>query len=634
MVVSVDGMTEYASKIMPPPAPLDMVQQSFGAAPVPRVTHSVATVADMIWRIAAFVPAGLLTLSLLAGLSDWMSTGGVTILETAIITLVGLTFIWISLPVTTAVLGLIRRVIKPRRARINRRSGQDLRVALLVPVYNEPTAEVFGNIRAIMRELAQRSDRDRYTAFILSDTNDPRVAIQEEQAVADLRAGNGASRNLFYRRRAANVDKKVGNITDWIVNWGGNHDAMLILDSDSLMSGAAIRNLVRALQNDPDAGLVQSFPVVIGAETLFGRVQQFSNAVYGWLLAEGLAVWSQREGNYWGHNAIIRIQAFAQSAQLPRLIGRRGESELILSHDFVEAGMLRRAGWGVRFQPRAEGSFEETPQTLIDYALRDRRWCQGNLQHLRILNARGFHPISRFHMLQGAVAFLLSPAWLMLIAIWSISGLIGADTSSYFSAANPLHPIWPEMARFDGEVFLLLIYLMLLLPKLLSIAAMGANRRTRRSYGGLHRFLATALFEMLCSVLYAPILMVQQTIAVGHAVMGRRNQWLPQSRNIAQYGWGQLCRFHAAETVIGVLMAVGIFYGILSVWLLPVAFSLTLAIPMSWLSAVRVNKLPIAAFRLETPQTLREPKIIAMARAERANMRHHLAALSIVTPAE
>ncbi|MEO0699993.1 MAG: glucans biosynthesis glucosyltransferase MdoH, partial [Pseudomonadota bacterium] len=331
-------------------------------------------------------------------------------MEAIVVILVAFTFIWVALSVTAVTLGAIAHA---RRTscdikRTDRYAGQH--VALLVPIYNEVASDVFGNALAMLHDLEAGPQRDHFSLFIISDTQDTEIAAQEERAFWALRESARASVAVYYRRRSANTDKKVGNITDWVENWGAGYDAMVVMDADSLMSSSAICRLADELYADPDAGLIQSFPSVIGAESLFGRLQQFSNAVYGWLLAEGFAVWCQREGNYWGHNAIIRLRAFADSAHLPYLRNRRGREDLILSHDFVEAGLMRRAGWGVRFLPLTHGSYEEAPQTLIDYALRDRRWCQGNLQHLRLLTARGFHPVSRFHLLQGAFAFLLSPA--------------------------------------------------------------------------------------------------------------------------------------------------------------------------------------------------------------------------------
>ena len=551
----------------------------------------------------------------------WLAKGGVTALEAMVVGLVALTFIWVSLSVTTVSLGLVRRVINPCRTKLGRDRGSAQSIALLVPIYNEVPWDVFGNASAMLKELHQGPNKDRYTLFILSDTRDREIAEHERRAYYALRADAPDGIDVFYRQRAQNTDKKVGNLTQWIENWGAAYDAMVVLDADSLMSGAAIRQLAHELAADPEAGLIQSFPSLIGARTLFGRMQQFSNAVYGWLLAEGLAVWSQSESNYWGHNAIIRTRAFADSARLPYLRGLRGQKSLILSHDFVEAGMLRRAGWGVRFLPRSGGSYEETPQTLIDYAMRDRRWCQGNMQHLRLLAARGFHPVSRFHMLQGAVAFLLSPAWFALIVIWAMVGTMPPESISYFSAANPLQPVWPQTEGVNGLTYLAIIYAMLLMPKITATIALGLRDRTRNDYGGWLPFAGTALFEIICSILYAPILMVQQTIAVIFACLGRSGSWSPQNREGENYTWTQTLRFHWIETLCGFAMTAGILSGSISLWLCPIAFSLTLAVPLSKLSGVRISAALPRPFRLDSPQSLREPRVVRNARAERAWMK-------------
>ena len=396
---------------------------------------------------------------------------------------------------------------------------------------------------------------------------------------------------------------------------------MIVLDADSLMSGDAIRNLSQALAEDPEAGLIQSFPTLVGAETLFGRVQQFSNAIYGWLLAEGLHTWAQREGNYWGHNAIIRTRAFAESARLPYLKGRGGRQDLILSHDFVEAGLLRRAGWSVKFHPRMDGSYEETPQTLIDYALRDRRWCQGNLQHLRILAASGFHPISRFHLLQGALSFLMSPACLAVIVLWSLLGLGMAETGSYFSPSNPLQPIWPDSQTSAGWTYLIVILVMLLLPKLLGTLVLSLQKEIRTAYGSGLRFAGSAFTEIVIAVVYAPIMMVQHTIAIVYAVFGRANPWKPQSRDGKTYGWAATLRFHWIETTIGAAMCVGFFTGHVSGLLLPFAASLVAAVPLSRLSSLKINRLGNSVLRLETPHSITEPDIVTLARRERARFK-------------
>jgi len=611
-------------QVMPIQAPLPMAKQAFNRAPVRQREMRKKTLADIMWRIAAFAPALLMTVSLSIAIKQRFGEGGVTWAEGTVVALVAITFIWVSLSVSTVLVGLARRALNPCITRYGRRQAKPQNVALLVPIYNEPTADVFGNASAMLKELAQGPKKDRFTLFILSDTRDEAIAEQELHALSALRAHAPTGVDVYYRRRADNVDKKIGNLTDWIQNWGGAYEAMIVLDADSLMSGAAIRQLAHELAAHPEAGLIQSFPALIGAESLFGRMQQFSNAVYGWLLAEGLATWYQSEGNYWGHNAIIRTKAFADNAHLPYLRGRGGRQDLVMSHDFVEAGMLRRAGWAVRFMPRAGGSYEEAPQTLIDYSLRDRRWCQGNMQHLRLLFTRGFHPVSRFHLLQGAVAFLLSPAWFALILIWSLIGAMPKEALDPIHAANPFYPVWPKNQQpVDGLIFLVFIYAMLLMPKITGMLALSANARTRSDYGGWLKFAGTAFLEILLSVIYAPVLMVQQTIAVVFAALGRSMSWAPQNRQNIGYSWGQTIRFHWVETVIGIAMLAGIGLGAVSIWLIPIAISLTLASPLSKLSGAKIrNRL----LRLNSPQCLREPRVVRRARAERVWMTEVLSA--------
>ncbi|MBE9475506.1 MAG: glucans biosynthesis glucosyltransferase MdoH, partial [Proteobacteria bacterium] len=332
---------------------------------------------NLMSRLLIFGPAILTTALLLAVFTDWLSTGGFGTLEYVLVVLVGVTFFWISLSVSTATVGLVSFWLNRRKATAPRSTPAALDVALLVPVYNENPSDVFGNAAAMLKELHVVNMQHTFSLFILSDTQDPKIAAQEMRAMIILRNTLSDTTRIYYRRRTQNTARKTGNISDWIEGWGGGFEAMLVLDADSLMSNSAIVALADELSQDPSAGLIQSCPKLFGAQTLFARMQQFSNVTYGWPLAEGLALWSDREGNYWGHNAIIRTAAFAASAGLPLLKSIRGKDKLIMSHDFVEAGLLRRAGWAVRFMPRIEGSYEETPATLVDYVLRDRRWCQG-----------------------------------------------------------------------------------------------------------------------------------------------------------------------------------------------------------------------------------------------------------------
>ncbi len=628
MALSVDAhLTEHAPTYadMPARAPLEMPKQDFSRAP--DVDHSPRPPRDPVWRIAVFLPALLITATMIWGLSTLFAAGGMSVLEYILLGLIGATFVWVTLAVSTVGVGVASRLdpagpppdVKP------------IDVALLVPIYNEVPWDVFGNASAMLSDLVRQPSGHNYTLFVLSDTQDPGIAAQEWQAFQSLRATAPANVAVHYRRRSQNIDKKIGNLVDWITGWGAAFEAMLVLDADSLMAGRTIHRLACELAADPKAGLIQSFPQLIGAETLFARMQQFSNVAYGWLLAEGLAHWSRDEGNYWGHNAIIRTRAFASSAGLPHLQGIMGNSGVIMSHDFVEASLLRRAGWHVRFLPRLSGSFEETPGTLIDYVLRDARWCRGNLQHLRLLATRGLHPISRFHLFQGAAAYLMSPAWFILLAFWA---LLGRDAQTnvitYFSEANPLFPNWPPaMTHIDSAIFLAVMYGMLLLPKLTSAALISSNRTAVRLFGGRRSFLIAVLIEVALSIAYAPIMMIQQTRAVVRSMCGLHSGWAPQQRDARAYPLAALLKFHWLETVIGALLLIGLVSGMVSWWLAPIMVSLICAVPLSALSAVNLKNRAPAAFRLDSPLTLREPAIVIGARAARADMRARINAVDI-----
>ena len=613
------GTPPTAFQSMPPHAPLQMIAQKLHQHPSPVTADAEPSRSSMAWRLALFGPALAGTFLMLNGLYGWFAETGMSGLEWVLLSMIGLMFVWVSLSVSTiglAIAGLLARV---RQSEAAATDSLPISVALLLPIYNEPTSDVFGNASAMLDDLAARESRHTYTLFVLSDTNDPLVAEQEQQAFALLQATAKQDVRVHYRRRAENTDKKVGNLVDWITGWGAAFEAMVVLDADSLMSGRAIDCLAHEMSRDPEAGLIQTCPVLIGADTLFARLQQFSNIAYGWLLAEGLACWSRSEGNYWGHNAIIRTRAFASSAGLPYLTGRRGRFQLILSHDFVEAGLLRRAGWKVRFLPRLTGSYEETPGTLIDYVVRDERWCRGNLQHLRLLGTAGLHPVSRFHMLHGAVSYLLSPAWFLLLVIWF---LLGKDQDTnvirYFNEANPLFPDWPPaMSHIDSAVFLVIMYALLLTPKLVGATIIATHPKATRLYGGRRSFMLAFIVEVFLSIAYAPILMVQQTRAVLRTAAGTSLSWGKQNRHAVVYPLRELMWFHWVETVLGVILTAGLASGLVSLWLIPIAASLLLAVPLSALSALPVVRCLPGPFRMQSPHTLREPAIVLKAKDKR-----------------
>ena len=279
-----------------------------------------------------------------------------------------------------------------------------------MPVFNEDVSRVFEGLRVVFKSVQDAGGADSFDFFVLSDSNQPNQWIREEVAWVELCKQVGGFGKIFYRKRRQAINKKAGNVADFLRRWGRNYRYMVVLDADSVMTGAALARLVSMMEASPAVGIIQTAPRVVRGETLYSRLQSFANRLYSPLYLAGLNYWQQHEGNYWGHNAIIRVQPFMEHCALPELPGNEPFGGRILSHDFVEAALMRKAGWAVWLAHDIEGSYEEGPPTLIEGAKRDRRWCQGNLQHAWLLTARGFRPANRFHLLMGIMAYVSSPA--------------------------------------------------------------------------------------------------------------------------------------------------------------------------------------------------------------------------------
>jgi membrane glycosyltransferase len=386
---------------------------------------------------------------------------------------------------------------------------------------------------------------------------------------------------------------------------------MIILDADSLMTGDTIVRLVSAMERFPAVALIQTLPIVVNAKTLFARLQQFSGRLYGPLIAAGIAWWHGSEGNYWGHNAIIRVRAFAQAAALPELRGRKPFGGHILSHDFVEAALMRRAGWEIRMVPALGGSFEECPPSLLDFAARDRRWCQGNLQHLAVLPARGLHWVSRLHLLTGIGSYLTAPLWLMFLLLGILISLQAQFVRpEYFPKGFSLFPQWPAQDPvlaawvFVGTMGLLIV------PKLLAWMLLLTQRQNRLQFGGGLRVLVGFVVETFLSGLIAPVMMIFQSRAVGEILLGRDSGWQVQRRDDGGLPRGELMRKYALPTLFGLAMA-AVAYAVslpLLFWMAPVIAGLLLSVPVAMLSSAQSG--PNAGLLLTPEQTVPPPVLV------------------------
>jgi len=484
------------------------------------------------------------------------------------------------------------------------------RTAIVMPICNEDVRRVFAGLRATHESLARTGQLDRFDFFVLSDSNDPDVCVAELDAWSALRDDLDEGGRVFYRRRQRRVKRKSGNLDDFCRRWGREYRYMVVLDADSVMSGECLTTLVRLMEARPDAGIIQTAPQAVGRDTLHARVQQFSSQVYGPLFTAGLHYWQLGESHYWGHNAIIRVAPFMQHCALAPLPGRGALAGEILSHDFVEAALMRRAGYGVWIAYDLPGSYEETPPNLLDELKRDRRWCHGNLMNARLMFARGMHPVHRTVFLTGALAYLSAPLWFGFLALssWLLLTHANADPQ-YFVVPHQLFPLWPSWRPEHALALVGAVATLLFLPKVL--AAIVAGVRDAAGFGGAFRLAGSVLAEMVLSALLAPIRMVFHTRFVLAALLGWAVQWKSPARADESTGWGEALRRHGLQTMLGFawIGAVAWFAPDFVPWMAPVAVGLILAIPLSvWTSRADVGARARSAGWFLTPAEIRPPR--------------------------
>ncbi|MEJ2538485.1 MAG: glucans biosynthesis glucosyltransferase MdoH [Gemmatimonadota bacterium] len=545
-------------------------------------------------RWAFFAVAGATALA-----GSWMMArivwvGGLTLLEAGILVLFVPTFSWIVLPFWTAVVGFVLQLarrdpltLKPLPEETRRgdpapgRHGGALvaRTAVVMPIYQEDARVVAARVSAILQSLLRTGHADDFHVHLLSDTRDPVIARREEDAVRMLRSDH-PSATLHYRRRERNEGRKAGNLAEFCRRCGDDYDLMVVLDADSLMSGPTLVRLVRAMEANPDVGLIQTVPLPARQKTLFGRLVQFAGGLYGPLLATGAAFWQTETANYWGHNAIVRLAPFSDHARLPVLSGRPPLGGQILSHDFVEAAYLRRAGWKVILDPTLDGSWEEVPGTVSDFAARDRRWAQGSLQHLRLVSEPGLHPLSRLHLGLGAMGYVSSLLWLLILLLGTVYVLVPGHHGPTLAGALP--PVQVPLLAITAAV--------LFLPKAMGLL-LGLRSGARR-FGGRLRLVAGVLVETAFSVLLAPIMMLFHARAVTEIVLGRSVEWGAQDRDAHGLSWRQALAAGGPATVVGLgwggatlTLSPGFF-----VWMSPIFTGLVLAVPLiRWTSSARLG---------------------------------------------
>ena len=516
-------------------------------------------------------------------------------LTTAIICIFTVLFSWIAANFWTVFLGFISLLRRGDPQTIapppdNVVILPQTRVAIIMPVFNEDVPRIFAGLRAMYKSLQATGELEHFDFFILSDSTKPEQFTQEEAHWAQFcREVNGHGR-IFYRRRKVRLHKKSGNVSDFCRRWGKNYTFLLPLDADSIMSGKLMVDLVRILESRPDAGIVQTSPTGINQETLWARLQQFSSHVYGPLHLAGAHFWQLADAGFWGHNALIRMEPFLKYCALPILPGRPPFGGEILSHDFVEAALMRRSGWGVWLAYNLEESFEELPPNLIEELRRDNRWCQGNLQHLSLMFWRGFTFGHRLIFLNGNMAYFSSVLWFSLLILMTAYAI--ADffyKPHYFTDKPSLFPQLPIHYNALSLKLFLVTVVFLFGPKLLSLFWLFIARKNLKRFGGAAGLIKSVLFETLFSMFLAPIKMMFHTDFVISNLFARKLVWGKQDRDADKVSFGQ------AAMTFGFVSVVAVVWGFLTfsinrslfLWLLPILIPMACSIPLVMFSSSR-----------------------------------------------
>lgn len=516
---------------------------------------------------------------------------GNTPLELGLLFLFAILYAWIAVGFWTAVWGFVIRLTGgDRYSRLKRHSDDQLdatplkKTAVILPIYHEPVRWTLDGLKAVYRDIEDQGELDSFEFYILSDSRNPDVWLEEQVAWSDLIRELGAEGRIFYRRRPVNLNFKSGNVADFLRRWGRRHKYMIVLDADSLLSGRTLVRMVRLMEHEPRIGILQTNPNVINGQSLFARIQQFANRFYSPLFATGLAAIQMGDAAFWGHNAILRIEPFMKHCGLRKLPGRGLFGGPIMSHDFVEAAYMGRAGYEVWLEPNLGESYEESPPTLGDELARDNRWAKGNLQHLWImLREPGIRFAHRMAFMNGIMAYVASPLWLAFLILTSIEAAqMTLAPIDYFPEGHQgLFPLWPEW-RPEWALGLALSTLMLLfLPKFLAIFD-SMIHRTTTSFGGLPRLLVSVFVEIAVSVLLAPIRMLAHSRFVISALLNLSLKWAGQNRT-DEMTWSNGLRTQLPAMLVGASWA-GFAWTLdplFFFWSLPVAVPLILSAPTS-----------------------------------------------------
>jgi membrane glycosyltransferase len=554
---------------------------------IPSVTAVARKVpASMLFRVSlvvcivALVCAGLGYAIVLT-----LAPGGWTVGKAVLLASSLATAPWVGFCAANGMIGFVIRLNRAAEPPAVKIVGPLPRTAIALMVRNEDLAVVLPPTRHLLDGLGNAGHGDAFALFVLSDTSDPAAAKAEQRAVAGFQASDRDPGRIHYRRRRENTGFKAGNLMAFLEDHAYGFELALILDADSVMTPEAVVRLAIAMRDDPALGIIQHLTVGLPAASAFPRLFQFGMRAGMRTWATALSWWQGDECVYWGHNAMLRIAPFRAHCKLPLLPG----GAHILSHDQIEAAMLRAAGWGIRLLAEEDGSYEANPPALPEFVRRELRWMAGNFEYRHLLKMSGLRPMGRWQLVQAILLFGCAPFYLtfLLAAAW----VAATDAGSPF-------PARPALATT------LISACALYAPKLLGYLELLLSRAKRTRYGGVVRVLIGMLLETAFTLLLDAINMLAKTVATVRIALGLREHWRPQNRSDRGVSWSEAARLLWPQTVLGcVVFGCFVHAGWTAViWAAPFAIGLVLAVPFcvvtanpavgAWLRERRVAAIP------------------------------------------
>jgi membrane glycosyltransferase len=541
-----------------------------------------------------------------------LSVSGFGALDYLLVALFAVTLPWTVISFWNASIGLLIMrfardpvaAVTPIAGRVRGDEPITASTAVLVCIRNEPPARVIRCLVPMMEGLAVPNVGERFHLYVLSDTSDPAVAAVEQEAFAALTQAWRDRLAVSYRRRTHNAGFKAGNIRDFCDRWGGQHDFALVLDADSVMTASAVLRLVRIMQIAPRLGILQSLVIGMPSMSAFARLFQFGMRLSMRSYTIGSAWWQGDCGPYWGHNAIIRLAPFMAHCHLPILSQSAIVSGHVLSHDQVEAVLMRRAGYEVRVLAEEGGSFEQNPPTLIEFIRRDLRWCQGNMQYWHFLVMRGLQPVSRYQLGFAILMFLGSPAWM---------GLLVLGTAALALAGSPGAFIRPDA----GMALFVTVLIMWFAPNIATAIDVLARPQLRIAFGGGMRFTLSAVAQTIFVLLLLPIMWFGHTWFLARLLLGRSVGWTAQARDDHEVPLKLAARQLWPQTLLGLwtMVVLGLTVPSAIPYALFIAGGLVLSVPFAVLTAApRLGRALVSVGFCRLPEeTAPPPELAALA---------------------